>query len=185
MKQSGESNFAAWLNQQVLSYYQNHSIRETQLIQVVDAFFRAKEFRKAAEFLEEILEKNQREWVKFKYLADIYLENREADKAIEVLERALQLFPDIRHTHSFYGEVLEENGHLKKAIEVYEKATRLRHTDYDDFVRLARALMKNGNATEAKITLQKGRSKFPGVKEFADLLLNLEIPDNARGELES
>ena len=171
---SREASFPVLLNRKVLSFYQVNSIREKQIIELVDICFKAREYKKAAELMQETLEKNPN-WHLFKYLADIYLADNRTLEAISLLDKALRLFPGIRHAHSFYGEVLMESGDQKTAISVFRKATQLPDTDYDDFLRLAEAQIRSEKRKDAIASLLAGNKKFPKNPDIADLLAQYDI----------
>ncbi|WP_170287218.1 glycosyltransferase [Halioglobus maricola] len=172
---SRESSFASWLGQQVLAFHQRHSRREEQILELVDVCSEAGALAKAAELLEEIIECNQREWRHFKSLADIYLTQGRVSRALALLDQALCLFPAVRHVYSFYGEVLFTHGRHQQALSIFERATELPNTDYDDFLRLAKAQIELGADHDAIAVLSIGGRKFPEIADFADLLSRYQI----------
>lgn len=139
---------------------------------LANAYLQKDNFSMANLIYRDLLESNPTNSLALNNLAYISIQLNEAEQALNYAEKAIQNAPNVAEVIDTYGQSLAFNKQFKLAIKQFDKAISLKPNVAEFKINKAKTLIKIGNNSEAKVTLESIKKASDSEKAVINALYN-------------
>lgn len=140
------------------------------VLRVGDYFSRTRQYERARDLYEEIVQKNPQKLEVRERLVRVYKLTGEMDKALAALDELVKINPHREKTQELLAEMLDQKGNLEDAITHMEELLKLRDGKEEEYIRLFDLLLEANRVNEALKVGKKAQRLFP-----ASLTISLNV----------
>lgn len=141
------------------------------------ALYRKGDFEKAEKMLTGLVQMCPFNPKSYSILADVYASQDQFDKAIEMYSKALSLEPKSLNALVGKAESLAKQNKFDLAHEELEKAFQLNETSPYAYIAASKIYLREENREKAGEMLEIAQQREPDSKEIAELLQQLNAPE--------